>query len=34
MKNGFWLENLFFYTDESNKFKMIINEKRMLITTI
>lgn len=34
MKSGFWLDNLFFYTDESGKFKMIIKEKRMLITTI
>lgn len=34
MKSGFWLENLYFYTDENSKFKMIINQKRMIITTI
>lgn len=34
MKSGFWLENLFFYTDDIGKFKMLIGEKRMIITTL
>ena len=34
LKSGFWLENLFFYTDETGKFKMLIGEKRITITSI
>ena len=33
-KSGFWLENLFFYTDENSKFKLLIGEKRINICSI